>query len=71
MWSRLSLLLGLICGSSALSWAHDSKNTENLKIVGGVETKIIEAPFICQLFHVGKHLCGASIISHNFLLTVS
>lgn len=41
------------------------------KIVGGQKVEIQDAPFIVMLLVEDRPLCGASIISHNFFLTVS
>ncbi|CRL05072.1 CLUMA_CG018143, isoform A [Clunio marinus] len=44
---------------------------EDTKIVGGKEVEIKNAPFIVALMSNGRHLCGGSIISKNFILTAA
>lgn len=44
---------------------------DKTKIVGGREVDVTLAPFIAELMYKGRHLCGCSIITHNFVLTVS
>lgn len=44
---------------------------DKTKIVGGREIDVSLAPFIAELMYKGRHLCGSSIVTHNFVLTVS
>ena len=62
------LFLGFIYGSASSSLIE---NDEGTKIVGGREVDIDTASFIVLVMIDGRPLCGASIITHNFVLTVS
>lgn len=62
---HLILLLGFIYGSTS------QEQNEGTRIVGGREVNIDTAAFIVLLMIQGRPLCGGSIISHNFVLTVS
>ena len=44
---------------------------EKTKIVGGVQISVEEAPYIVMLMYKGRQHCGGSIISHNFVISVS
>lgn len=41
------------------------------KIVGGMNTEIGEFPFMVSLIRRGRHFCGATIVSENFLVTAA
>lgn len=61
------LFLGFICVCAAST----VQQNEGTRIVGGREVDINTASFIVHLMIDGRPLCGASIIAHNFVLTVS
>lgn len=60
------LVLAVICCVLKRVSAEDKT-----KIVGGREIDVSLAPFIAELMYKGRHLCGSSIVTHNFVLTVS
>lgn len=68
MLISLVILLAFVQGNFALSWVRDFENT---RIVGGEVVKIEEAPFIVYITYDDRALCGGSIISTNWILTVS
>ncbi|KAK7789493.1 hypothetical protein R5R35_002797 [Gryllus longicercus] len=41
------------------------------RIVGGSETSITDFPYVASLQYRGKHACGGSIISENYVLTAA
>lgn len=62
---RILVLVAIFCAFNAVL-AEDKT-----KIVGGREVDVSLAPFIAELMYKGRHLCGCSIITHNFVLAVS
>lgn len=54
-----------------LVWSGCGLSRESTKIVGGKEVNIKDAPFIVQIFYEDRPLCGGSIISQNYVITVS
>lgn len=62
------LFLGVVHSCAGLSWA---KNDENTRIVGGTVVDIKEAAFIVLIIYHKNPLCGASIITNNFVLTAA
>lgn len=67
---KFILLLSIVNGSFALSWVFNKIQKDETRIVGGTEVDIKDAPFIVLLVIEGRPLCGASIISSRFFLTV-
>ncbi|XP_063698136.1 transmembrane protease serine 9 [Culicoides brevitarsis] len=61
------VVLSLI--SAALASEIDNEVGPKGKIVGGVDAKENEFPFIASLTKRGRHFCGASIVNERFLLT--
>lgn len=64
----VALFLGLVYSCVGLSW---SKQSENTRIVGGTEVEIKEAAFIVLIVFEDRPLCGASIITYNFVITAA
>lgn len=62
------ILLVLVQSCVGISWA---KNSENTRIVGGTEVDIKEAAFIVLIVYDGRPLCGASIITYNYVITAA
>lgn len=52
-------------------WSCSGFPDGNTKIVGGETVEIEEAPFIVLIISDERPLCGASIISPSFVITVS
>lgn len=71
MLKTFILLAGIQCSFGFYSNFIDKSRNENTKIVGGKEVEIKEAPFIVQMMYDDRPLCGASIITTNFVISVS
>lgn len=41
------------------------------RIVGGMDIRIEEAPYQASLQYFGSHICGAGIISKNYIITAA
>lgn len=68
MWRQIVSLLVLSCNCWGFNFTPKLGHT---RIVGGKEVDIKNAPFIVVIIIDERPLCGGSIISHNFILTVS
>lgn len=66
---KLLILLGLFC-HQVFAFAAIQQD-EQTKIVGGREIDVKQAPFIVMMMVGKQHLCGGSIISNNFVISVS
>lgn len=64
----LVLISEIKCQEEEKEEIHNSNRT---RIVGGDAISISEAPYQASLAFDGKFLCGASIISNQYLLTAA
>jgi secreted trypsin-like serine protease len=71
MWKEFFLLIVILNSCFGVSWVFNKiEKDESTKIVGGKKVDIKEAPFTVLIMTEGRPLCGASIISARFFLTV-
>lgn len=63
------LISDTIAQESSEEWISTFSN--RTRIVGGDIISLSEAPYQVSLQFQGKHICGGSIISENFVLTAA
>ncbi|XP_063392609.1 vitellin-degrading protease-like [Cydia fagiglandana] len=59
------------CAFFGLVVSTPTPSIENVKIVGGDDIDISEAPFQVSMVYRGRHSCGGSIISEDMILTAA
>ncbi|XP_052751036.1 vitellin-degrading protease-like [Galleria mellonella] len=64
------LLLG-VAVFGFVSSAPTLKSAENVRIVGGEDVEISEAPYQASILYLGRHSCGGAIISKNIIVTAA
>ncbi|XP_063545386.1 vitellin-degrading protease-like [Cydia strobilella] len=59
------------CAFFGLVVSTPTPSIENVKIVGGEEINISEAPFQVSMVYRGRHSCGGAIIAEDMVLTAA
>ncbi|XP_059056331.1 vitellin-degrading protease-like [Achroia grisella] len=47
------------------------KNIENVRIVGGEDIEISDAPYQASVIHYNRHVCGGTIIARDIIITAA
>lgn len=69
MKSLVLFLFSMSLNSAAL--ANSSRIQFTQKIVGGIDAKKDQVPFIVSLRKYGEHFCGGSLVKENWVLTAA